>query len=140
MSRFGEDSSERAIRNVLDAYRTAMTDRDLSAMDRLFGEKATVFENGKKEGLWTEYRDHHLKPEFDGLSAFELGPSHLVVTSTATLAWATDHFNFQVVTKEGERIELKAVVTFILRHVDAGSVLPIAARIPGSTPLPSWRA
>ena len=111
---------EKEIAAVLNAYRSALTARDVESLNKVFREDAIIFENSSVEGTWTEYRDHHLRPEFEHLSGFEVGPSNLEVTREGNTAWAIDHFPFTVVTEKGERIRLNAAVTYVLRRDRTG--------------------
>ena len=47
---------------ALTAYRDALTQRDAGAMMALFADASLVVENGKVEGTFAEYMEHHLGP------------------------------------------------------------------------------
>ncbi len=113
-------NQEERVRDVIQSYRKALTDRDLDAMDGLFAADATVFENGKDEGSWKDYRAHHLGPELAGLKEFRVGSSKPKVQVTGGVALVRDHFEFGVTTTSDRSIELRAAVTYVLELREEG--------------------
>ena len=65
---------------ILTSYRDALTSRDAEAMAALFAQESFIYENGKAEGSFTHYMEHHLGPELDAITSFTFGELLTVVT------------------------------------------------------------
>src|SRR3546814_1925431 len=72
------------------AYRTALEARDAQAMRALFAEDSAIFENGKAEGSFANYMEHHLGPELDAIVSFTFTDPTLTVTRMGHMAHANE--------------------------------------------------
>lgn len=111
-----EDSSGAAA--VLVAYREALTARDASAITALFAEQSSVFENGKDEGTFAHYMEHHLGPEIDAITSFTFGEPSVAVTRVGHMAFGRETYTYRIALTDGRVIDREGVATSVLHHDD----------------------
>lgn len=102
--------------NALRAYRTALEARDAQAMRPLFAEDSAIFENGKAEGSFDNYMEHHLGPELDAIVTFTFSDPTLTVTRIGHMAYAYETYGYRIELADGRVIERDGVATSVLAH------------------------
>lgn len=105
---------------VLVAYRTALVERDAAAMHALFHEDSLVFENGKAEGSFAHYMEHHLGPELGKFTEFAFINPTVEVRTAGHVAFGHETFGYTIALKDGRVIEREGVATSVLTHGDDG--------------------
>lgn len=100
--------------NVLKAYRNALEARDANAMNALFADGSAIFENGKAEGRFANYMEHHLGPELDGIASFTFSNPTLTVTRKGDMAHAYETYGYRIELSDGRVIERDGVATSVL--------------------------
>lgn len=101
---------------VLTAYRSALTARDADAMIALFADESFVFENGKDEGSFANYMEHHLGPELDAITSFVFGKPTVSVSRTGRMAFGRETYTYRIEITDGRVIEREGVATSVLAH------------------------
>ncbi|MEC8773215.1 MAG: nuclear transport factor 2 family protein [Pseudomonadota bacterium] len=101
---------------TLKAYRTALEARDAQAMRALFDEDSAIFENGKAEGSFANYMEHHLGPELDAIVSFTFTDPTLTVTRIGHMAHAYETYGYRIELSDGRVIERDGVATSVLAH------------------------
>lgn len=72
---------------------------DLAGLERLFDPDVVVFESGRVNRGWADYRDHHLAPELAALSERRLEFSNIEMRILGAMAWVT--FGYRVSARAG---------------------------------------
>ncbi len=88
---------------------------DLEMLDTLWAndDRVTVFENGYANYGWSDYRDHHLKPEIEEMTNVKYQISDIKTNVSANTAWAT--FKFAIAADlKGRRVDGAGVGTAVL--------------------------
>ncbi|MCR9131285.1 MAG: nuclear transport factor 2 family protein [bacterium] len=113
---------ENAVKKVLKAYKNALEALDLSDTQKLFTEDADIFENGKYEGSYQDYLDHHIGPELAHFKEFSFSDYKVDVQIDGNIAIAFETYNYKIVTSGGESrtIERQAVATSVLKNTESG--------------------
>lgn len=106
--------------DVLKAYRSALVARDAGAMADLFAISSAVFENGKAEGSFSNYMEHHLGPELDEIVSFTFSEPTLSVTRHGHLAYGHETYGYRIELADGRVIERDGVATSVLAHDASG--------------------
>jgi ketosteroid isomerase-like protein len=109
-----------AVKEVLKSYKNALQNLDVSDTQKLFGEKAHIFENGSFEGTYQEYLDHHIGPELDHFEEFTFSDYMVNVRMEGDLAVAYETYNYKIVTggENSRTIERQGVATSVLKKMD----------------------
>jgi ketosteroid isomerase-like protein len=110
-----QDNLRSSPREVLTAYRTAIQKLDSTEMSALFSEESQVFENGKSEGSFTHYFEHHLGPELDHIKSFTFTNPKITVAEYGDMAIAHESYGYVIVLKDGRIIERTGVATSVLK-------------------------
>ena len=109
---------------VLAAYRTAIQELDGSGMKTLFSEESQIFENGKSEGSFAYYFEHHLGPELDHIKSFTFTNPKIDVTQIGDTALATETYGYVIILHDGRKIARTGVATSALeRRGDSWKIL-----------------
>ena len=105
---------------VATAYLDAMENSDLDAAEKLFHAESLVFEGGKQEGSWKEYREHHLGPEIDAIEQFSVTRGEAVIgqSDDGSLAFVAIPIEYTIDLDSGDRFESRGTVTFVLSEVN----------------------
>lgn len=113
---------ENAVKIVLKAYKNALEALDVSETQKLFTEDADIFENGKYEGSYQDYLDHHIGPELGHFKEFSFSDYEVDVQINGNIAVAFETYNYKIVTdgEESRIIERQAVATSVLKKTEAG--------------------
>lgn len=111
-----------AVKKVLKAYKNALEALDVSDTQKLFTKDADIFENGKYEGSFQDYLDHHIGPELGHFKEFSFHDYKVDVQIDGSIAVAFETYNYKIVTEgeESRTIERQAVATSVLKKTDDG--------------------
>lgn len=101
---------------VLVAYREALVARDAAAMRTLFRDNSTVFENGKAEGSFAQYMEHHLGPELGEITEFTFSDPTVHLRMVGHVAFGHETYSYRIALKDGRVIERDGVATSVLTH------------------------
>ena len=101
---------------ALTSYRQALTARDADAMAALFAEDSFIYENGKDEGSFTHYMEHHLGHELDAITSFTFGNPTLAVTRMGHMAFGRETYTYRIELADGRVIDREGVATSVLAH------------------------
>lgn len=105
---------------ALMAYRTALEARDADAMFALFAESSAIFENGKAEGSFANYMEHHLGPELHAIKSFTFSNPTLTVTRMGHMAYGYETYGYRIELEDGRVFERDGVATSVLSHDASG--------------------
>lgn len=103
------------VRAVLAQYKAALEARDLTGVEALFTEGNEVIENGKVEGTYLDYRDHHIGPELAHIESFAFSDYVVRVRFEGPVALSTETYRYT--------LRLKDKAEPIVRQGVASSVL-----------------
>lgn len=103
---------------TLVAYRDALVARDEAAMRALFAHESMVFENGKAEGSFAQYMEHHLGPELGEITEFTFTNPTVNVRMVGHVAFGHETYRYRIALKDGRVIERDGVATSVLTHED----------------------
>ncbi len=111
---------ETAVKEVLKTYKSALENLDVSNTQHLFTEDATVFENGKYEGSYQDYLDHHIGPELGHFKEFSFSDYNVDVRLEGDIAVAFETYNYRIVIdgEEPRVVERQGVATSVLKNFD----------------------
>lgn len=111
-------SDERDVEAVLAQYKAALEARDLTGVEALFAEGNEVIENGKVEGTYADYRDHHIGPELAHIASFAFADYTARVRVVGDVALATETYRYTIQLKDTvEPIVRQGVATNVLTRV-----------------------
>jgi uncharacterized protein (TIGR02246 family) len=87
----GATDDEAAGRDVIARHAAAHETGDLEAIEKLWAhdETVTVAEGGSFNYGWTDFRDHHLRPEIEAMKNVKFPIEDIKVQVKGDLAWAT---------------------------------------------------
>ncbi len=96
------EGSEQDVAAALEAVFAATESGDFAALDELYaGDDLTIVEGAGLDRGWSEYRDHHLKPELEEFEEFSYVPHDIEVQVAGDMAWALFEYDLKV--KSGGR-------------------------------------
>ena len=78
------------------------------------------FENGKAEGSFANYMEHHLGPELDAITSFTFTDPTLSVTRNGHMAYGYETYGYRIELEDGRVIERDGVATSVLSHDESG--------------------
>jgi ketosteroid isomerase-like protein len=104
----------------LAAYRNALVSGDADAMTALFAEESYIYENGKDEGSFAHYMEHHLGPELGSIKSFTFTDPTIAVTRMGHMAFARETYDYRIELADGRVIEREGAATSVLSHDAAG--------------------
>ena len=99
---------------VLERYRMALEKADMASMDGLFAEDSQIFENGKAEGTFANYLEHHLGPELGHFKSFTFPRYEVELRQMQDVALATESYHYRIELTDGRVIERDGVATSVL--------------------------
>lgn len=106
---------------TLISFRTALQELDGSSMMDIFTEDAVIVENGKLEGNFSEYFDHHLGPELDAIKSFRfIEPQIEIVRPGEHIALGMETYRYRIELTNGRVIERSGSATSVLTHDASG--------------------
>lgn len=111
---------ENAVKEVLKAYKSALENLDVSNTQHLFADDATVFENGKFEGTYQDYLDHHIGPELGHFKEFSFNNYEVSIRLEDDIAIAHESYTYKIVIDEEEPrvIVRQGVATSVLKNFE----------------------
>ncbi len=100
-------------------YLDAMETSDLGAAEELFHPESLVFEGGKLEGTWRDYREHHLGPEIDAVKEFVVTRGEAVTgqSDDGSFAFVAIPIEYRIALDTGDTFDSRGAVTFVLSRV-----------------------
>ncbi|WKD85257.1 hypothetical protein KCTC32516_00597 [Polaribacter huanghezhanensis] len=114
-----------AIFSVMQAYKDAIQNLTTDGTFELFTPEATIFEQGKAEGTYKEYINHHLGPELGHFKSFTFSDYGINTTVSLPYAYTTEKYVYTIVLKgdkakgvKERTIKSKGVATSILQKID----------------------
>lgn len=109
------------VANVLRANARAFEQHDMKALDALWSHDAgvTVFENGYANYGWTDYRDHHLRPEVEEMKNVKYVLSDIRTRVSGNTAWATFKYTIHA-DYQGQTIDSAGLGTAVVEKVPDG--------------------
>ncbi|PIW54084.1 MAG: hypothetical protein COW16_12615 [Sphingomonadales bacterium CG12_big_fil_rev_8_21_14_0_65_65_10] len=111
-----QGADEATAAGALIAYRDALVALDADAASALFVEDSSVFENGKAEGSWANYLEHHLGPELGHFEAFEFPRYEVEIREMGDLAYGEERYSYRITLEDGRVIERDGVATSLLHR------------------------
>ena len=119
------DINKDAVLQVMKSYKDAIQNLTTDGTFELFTPDATVFEQGKVEGTYEEYINHHLGPELGHFKSFTFSDYNIDITVNLPYAFTTENYLYTIVLKGDESkgkqertIESKGVATSILKKIN----------------------
>ena len=119
------ESEKQSVEKVMKAYKDAIQKLTTEGTFELFTPDATVFEQGKVEGTYKDYIDHHLGPELGHFKSFTFSDYEINTTVNLPYAYTTENYIYTIVLKGDEAkgtqertIESKGVATSILEKIN----------------------
>ena len=106
---------------ALISFRSALEGLDGAAMTRLFADEAVIVENGKAEGTFAEYFEHHLGPELKAIKSFRfIDPTIDIVRQGEHMAMGMETYRYRIELADGRAIERRGSATSVLMHDAVG--------------------
>jgi len=119
------DTEKEAILKVMKSYKDAIHNLTTDGTFELFTQDATIFEQGKVEGTYTEYINGHLGPELSHFKSFTFSDYNIDVNVNLPYAYTTENYLYTIVLKPDEgkgtkerTIRSKGAATSILEKID----------------------
>jgi ketosteroid isomerase-like protein len=100
------------VRRLVDLIADAYGTGDLAALDTIYHEGVTVYEDGRADRGWIAYRDGHLALEIEGLSERELDFEDVEIRLVGSTALVTCSFRLTAL-RDGERITAHGLGTMV---------------------------
>lgn len=107
------------VRKVLEQNAKGFEKGDMHALDSIWAhdESVTVFENGHANYGWTDYRDHHLKPEVEEMKNVTYRLTDIEPRVAGDTAWAT--FKYTIAAEyQGKKVDGAGLGTAVLERHD----------------------
>ena len=126
----GGASDEEAIVSTIEAVFSATERADFASLDALYaGADLTIIESAGIDRGWTEYRDHHLKPELENFQSLVYKPYEIEPHVEGELAWAIFRYDLKVKLEErkvdnvgrGTAILERRNSRWVVRHMQTAS-------------------
>lgn len=92
---------ETGVREIINRFEEALQKHDLGAIEALVSADIVVFENGRRNDGWQDFRDHHLLPEFK-MSSTSYRTEIVRIEATPSLAWGYSRMNRAYAPKKGK--------------------------------------
>jgi ketosteroid isomerase-like protein len=122
--------AEGEVAAVLEAVFAATERGDYTALDSLYaGDDLTIVEGAGMDRGWSEYRDHHLKPELERFNEFSYQPREIEAHVAGDWAWALFEYDLkiQMEAREIDRVGRGTAVferrdgRWVLRHMQTAN-------------------
>jgi ketosteroid isomerase-like protein len=108
---------ETDVREVIRRFEAALQQHDLRAIEALVAPEIVVFENGRRNDGWQDFRDHHLLPEFKA-SSTPYTNEIVKIEATPSLAWGYSRMNRAHIPKKEGAPDVWTI--YVLRKGDIG--------------------
>ena len=111
-----EGKDKEAVKALLQEYKLAIENLDLSSPERLFATDSQIFESGGSEGTYPYYMKHHMIPEFKDFTTFKFSEYKVDVQIAGNYAFASETYNYIIVlAKDNTEARRKGVATSVLK-------------------------
>ena len=109
------------VANLLRANARAFEQHDMKMLDKIWshGDDVTVFENGYANYGWTDYRDHHLRPEVEEMKNVKYELSDIRGRVSGATAWATFKYTIRAEYR-GQTIDGAGLGTAVVEKASDG--------------------
>ena len=114
-----------AVELVMKKYKDALQNLTTEGTFELFTADASVFEQGKVEGTYKDYIEHHLGPELGHFNSFTFSDYQIETTVSLPYAFTAENYRYTIVLKgdeakgtEERTIESKGVASSVLEKID----------------------
>jgi hypothetical protein len=92
----------------MKSYKDAIQNLTTDGTFELFTADAKVFEQGKIEGTYKDYIDHHLGPELGHFESFTFSNYNIDANINLPYAFTTETYNYTIVLKGDKAKGIKA--------------------------------
>lgn len=90
-------SDEQDVMTTIQAVFAATERADYAALDSLYaGDALTIIEGAGIDRGWSEYRDHHLKPELQAFKSLVYRPFDIEAHVAGMSAWAIFRYDLKI--------------------------------------------
>lgn len=103
------------VRRLLDVIADAYRSGDLTALDTIYHEGVTVYEGGRVDRGWIDYRDGHLASEIAELSERRLSFEDVEIRLAGSIALVTCSYTLTA-QRDGEEITARGLATMFFRR------------------------
>jgi|GEM_PF-5304054 len=83
---------EADVREVINRFEAGLQQHDLRAIETVVAPDIIVFENGRRNDGWQDFRDHHLLPEFK-VSRTQYRTEIVRIEPAPAMAWGYSRMN-----------------------------------------------
>jgi ketosteroid isomerase-like protein len=104
------------VRLTMEAIAAAFEAGDLASLDTIYHDSVTVFEAGRADRGWANYREGHLVPELEALSERRLRIHDVRVRLARNTAWATYGFRLGAV-RDGQEVDARGIGTMVFQSL-----------------------
>ncbi len=95
-------SSQATIQDLIRQTADAMSKKDVATWEKVCDPSIVVFEMGTKQNGWEDFRDNHIKKEYESAKEATLDWGQIQVHPVSSeFAWATSEGSFKVTMKDG---------------------------------------
>lgn len=84
--------AEADVREVINRFEAGLQQHDLRAIEAVVAPDIIVFENGRRNDGWQDFRDHHLLPEFK-VSRTQYKTEIVRIEPAPAMAWGYSRMN-----------------------------------------------
>lgn len=103
---------ETDVREVITRFETALEKHDVQTIEALVSPDIVVFEDGRRNEGWQDFREHHLLPEFKS-SRTQYRTEVVKIEATPSLAWGYCRMNRAYVARKDDRPDVWTI--YVLR-------------------------
>jgi ketosteroid isomerase-like protein len=90
-------TDDQDIAAAIEAVFSATQRADFAALDSLYARDGlTIIEGAGIDRGWSEYRDHHLKPELESFKGFVYRPHEIEPHVTGMFGWAIFRYDLKI--------------------------------------------
>lgn len=110
--------TEPEVRAKVMSFEHALAERNLPKIGALVSPEIVVFENGHRNNGWDDFRDHHLKPEFEE-AAPQITSEIIKIEAYDSMAWAYSRGSFATKTASGGERPYELWSVYVLSKHDS---------------------
>jgi ketosteroid isomerase-like protein len=108
---------EADVREVINRFEAGLQQHDLRAIEAVVAPDIIVFENGRRNDGWQDFRDHHLLPEFK-VSRTQYRTEIVRIEPAPAMAWGYSRMNRAYSSKKDEAPDVWTI--YVLRKDATG--------------------
>lgn len=116
----GEEIAFQSAGAALQAYRDALVAKNLAGAGTAFAENSLILENGKAEGSWANYAEHHLGPELGHFRSFSFPTYGVEIEQHGHHVFGVERYTYRIELTDGRVVEREGVATSALMHGSEG--------------------